>query len=66
VPGEWNERFRELFGLSVPDDTRGCLQDIHWSMGSIGYFATYTIGNMLAAQLLAAARAGDPGAGGRI
>jgi carboxypeptidase Taq len=64
VPGEWNERFRELFGLSVPDDTRGCLQDIHWSMGSIGYFATYTMGNLLAAQLLAAARAGDPGLAG--
>jgi carboxypeptidase Taq len=56
VPSEWNRRFKELFGLDVPDDARGCLQDIHWSMGSIGYFATYTLGNLLAAQLMDAAR----------
>ncbi len=61
VPGEWNKRFHELFGLEVPDHTRGCLQDIHWSMGAIGYFATYTLGNLNAAHLLEAARAGDAG-----
>lgn len=63
LPGEWNARFRELFGMDVPDDARGCLQDIHWAMGSIGYFATYTLGNMNAAHLMAAARAEPDGPG---
>ena len=40
-----------MFGLEVPDDARGCLQDIHWSEGLIGYFPTYTLGNLYAAQL---------------
>ena len=60
VPDAWNERFRDLLGLTVPDPAHGCLQDIHWAMGSIGYFATYTLGNLLAAQLVQAARQGDP------
>jgi len=51
LPGAWNERFKALFGLDVPDDTRGCLQDVHWSFGLIGYFPTYTLGNLYAAQL---------------
>jgi carboxypeptidase Taq len=55
VPAAWNESFRELFGLTPPDDRRGCLQDIHWSMGGLGYFATYTLGNLNAAQLFATA-----------
>ncbi len=50
VPGAWNARFKELFGIDVPDDTRGCLQDVHWSFGLIGYFPTYTLGNLYAAQ----------------
>ena len=50
IPGAWNEKYREYLGLEVPDDRRGCLQDIHWSMGSIGYFPTYTLGNLYAAQ----------------
>ena len=41
--------------MTPPDDRRGCLQDIHWSMGAFGYFATYTLGNLNAAQLFAAA-----------
>jgi carboxypeptidase Taq len=45
----------------VPDDLRGVLQDIHWSEGIIGYFPTYAIGNVLAAQLWRAARADLPG-----
>lgn len=57
LPGEWNRRFKELTGLEVPDDRHGCLQDIHWAMGAIGYFATYTLGNLLAAQLMESARA---------
>jgi len=56
VPEAWNEGFRELFGFAPPDDRRGCLQDIHWSMGGLGYFATYSLGNINAAQLHAAAR----------
>ena len=56
VPAAWNEEFRSLFGLTPPDDARGCLQDIHWSMGGLGYFPTYTLGNLNAAQLIAAAR----------
>lgn len=51
VPGVWNKKFKEYFGLDVPDDRRGCLQDIHWSFGLIGYFPTYTLGNLYAAQL---------------
>ncbi len=57
VPGAWNETFRRLLGLAVPDDARGCLQDTHWSGGGIGYFPTYTLGNLYAAQFFAQARA---------
>jgi len=56
VPAAWNEEFRSLFGMTPPDDARGCLQDIHWSMGGMGYFPTYTLGNLNAAQLFHAAR----------
>ncbi len=51
LPAAWNRRIRDDLGLEVPDDRRGCLQDVHWSMGSIGYFPTYTLGNLYAAQL---------------
>ena len=57
LPGAWNERFVELFGLRPPDDARGCLQDVHWSGGGFGYFPTYTLGNLYAAQFFARARA---------
>ena len=50
IPGVWNDAYREYLGLEVPDDRRGCLQDIHWSSGSIGYFTTYALGNLYAAQ----------------
>jgi carboxypeptidase Taq len=55
LPEAWNSRFYELFGLKVPDDAKGVLQDIHWSLGSLGYFPTYTLGNLNAAQLMFAA-----------
>jgi carboxypeptidase Taq len=55
LPEAWNSRFHELFGLVVPDDRRGVLQDIHWSLGSLGYFPTYTLGNLNSAQLMFAA-----------
>jgi len=51
LPGAWNERFENLFGIEVPNDTRGCLQDVHWSFGLYGYFPTYCLGNLYAAQL---------------
>jgi carboxypeptidase Taq len=56
LPGAWGEGFRALLGLSPPDDARGCLQDIHWHDGAFGYFPSYTLGAMAAAQLMRAAR----------
>jgi carboxypeptidase Taq len=50
LPGAWNDAVKDLLGLKVPDDRRGCLQDVHWSFGLIGYFPTYTLGNLYAAQ----------------
>lgn len=56
VPAAWNEKFSRSFGLTPPDAARGCLQDIHWSAGLIGYFPTYSLGNMYAAQFYDAAQ----------
>ena len=66
VPGAWQARFKELLGLEVPDDRRGCLQDIHWSMGSLGYFSTYTLGNLNASQLMESARRAMGGLDGEL
>lgn len=52
VPAEWNRLYREYLGVDVPDDTRGCLQDSHWSGGSIGYFPSYALGSAYGAQML--------------
>lgn len=52
VPEAWNARFKELLGLDVPNDAQGCLQDIHWSHAGMGYFPTYALGNLYAAQLM--------------
>ncbi len=60
LPERWNELYRELLGLSPPNDAEGVLQDIHWSMGSFGYFPTYTLGTLAAAQLFAAAERAHP------
>lgn len=60
VPAAWNEAFAKFFGLTVPDDAHGCLQDVHWSEGLIGYFPTYTLGNLNAAQLFRRALAELP------
>ena len=57
VPGVWNETFARYLGLTPPDDAQGCLQDIHWSGGLIGYFPTYALGNLYAAQFFEQARA---------
>jgi len=61
VPAYWNEQFEKMFGLKVTKDSDGCLQDIHWSIGLFGYFATYTLGNLNAAQLMRRAAAENPG-----
>jgi len=60
VPGAWNDKFRASFGMVPPDDRQGCLQDIHWGWGAFGYFPTYTLGNVYAAQLFEQARADEP------
>lgn len=51
IPGEWNAAYKKYLGIDVPSDKLGCLQDVHWSFGLIGYFPTYTLGNLYAAQL---------------
>jgi carboxypeptidase Taq len=61
LPGAWNETLTDLLGITPPDDRRGCLQDIHWYDGAWGYFPTYTLGAMAAAQIFAAAKESDPG-----
>ncbi|MGB8852130.1 MAG: carboxypeptidase M32 [Pirellulales bacterium] len=55
LPAAWNDRFEQDFGIRPPNDAAGVLQDIHWSAGLIGYFPTYTLGNIFSAQLMAAA-----------
>jgi carboxypeptidase Taq len=60
LPAAWNDGFASLLGITPPDDRNGCLQDIHWYDGAIGYFPYYTLGAMAAAQLMAAARAALP------
>jgi carboxypeptidase Taq len=52
LPEIWNAKFEDLFGLKVSNDRIGVLQDIHWSMGALGYFPTYSLGNLNAAQLM--------------
>jgi carboxypeptidase Taq len=56
LPAAWNERSARLLGLVPPRDSQGVLQDIHWAWGAFGYFPTYTVGNLYAASLFAAAR----------
>jgi carboxypeptidase Taq len=51
LPHAWNEGMHRMLGLDVPDDAHGVLQDVHWGAGLIGYFPTYTLGNLMAAQL---------------
>ena len=50
LPEAWNQRYKEYLGIEVPNDAKGCMQDIHWSMTAIGYFPTYTLGNLYCAQ----------------
>jgi len=66
LPGAWNEGMRALLGIVPPHDGLGCLQDIHWYDGAWGYFPTYTLGAMTAAQLFAAAREARPEIAGAL
>lgn len=60
LPELWNRKMKEYLGIAVPNDAAGVLQDIHWSLGALGYFPTYTIGNLYAAQLWEKLRADEP------
>jgi len=51
IPDAWNAKVKQYLGLDVPSNTMGCLQDIHWSHGSMGYFPTYALGNLYSAQM---------------
>ena len=55
LPTLWNESYKKYLGVEVPDDSQGILQDIHWSHGSFGYFPTYSLGSLYAAQFFAKA-----------
>jgi carboxypeptidase Taq len=63
LPAAWNEASGRYLGIVPADDAEGCLQDGHWASGLFGYFPTYTLGNLIAAQLYARAEAdlGCPG-----
>ncbi len=56
VPEAWNAKYNDYLGITPPSDANGCLQDVHWSHGTIGYFPTYTLGNLISAQLFERAR----------
>lgn len=60
LPGAWNDGLEAILGVRPPSDREGCLQDIHWYDGAWGYFPTYTLGAMTAAQLFASAEQADP------
>lgn len=66
LPAAWNAGMRELVGIVPPGDRQGCLQDVHWYDGAWGYFPTYTLGAMTAAQLFAAAKQAEPAIEQRI
>lgn len=51
LPEAWNQKMQDYLGISPPNDSQGCLQDIHWAEGLIGYFPTYSIGNLLSGQI---------------
>ncbi len=60
VPEAWNSKMEEMLGIIPPTDNEGCLQDIHWTRPSYGYFPTYALGNFYSVQLLDAAKEQDP------
>ena len=66
LPAAWKVKARELLGLEVRDDVHGCLQDVHWSAGLFGYFPSYALGNLYAAQFATAMRKDLPDFDDRI
>jgi len=66
LPEAWKTRIKDYLGIDVPDDAHGVLQDVHWSAGMFGYFPTYALGNLIAGQLWAQARADLPDLDRRI
>ncbi|NLJ47369.1 MAG: carboxypeptidase M32 [Treponema sp.] len=56
VPAAWNAKTKDLLGIEPPSDSKGCLQDVHWSAGLFGYFPSYSLGNLYAAQFVQALR----------
>ena len=56
LPGLWADKYEELLGVRPPNDAKGVLQDVHWSMGAVGYFPSYAVGNAYAAQIMRAMR----------
>lgn len=60
IPAFWNQRYKDYLGINVPNDSEGCLQDVHWSHGSFGYFPTYSLGSFYAAQFYHAASKSIP------
>ena len=66
APAAWNEKVRTYLGITPPSDKEGILQDVHWAFGGFGYFPTYTLGNVLAAQLFEKASQAVPGLRGNI
>ncbi|MGC8638547.1 MAG: carboxypeptidase M32, partial [Isosphaeraceae bacterium] len=66
LPDAWNQKYRDTLGIVPENDRDGCLQDIHWAAGLWGYFPTYTLGNLYAAQLWDRARRDSPGLDGEF
>jgi carboxypeptidase Taq len=66
VPEAWNTKYEEYLGITPPDDALGCLQDVHWSHATIGYFPTYTLGNLMSAQIFSRATEDLPGVESRF
>jgi len=60
LPRAWNAKMQEYLGVTPPDDSQGCLQDIHWSLGYVGYFPSYALGSLNAAQFFAAYKRAIP------
>jgi carboxypeptidase Taq len=61
IPAYWNMKYKDYLGLVIQDDRSGCLQDVHWSHGSFGYFPTYSLGSLYAVQLFNSMKANMPG-----
>jgi carboxypeptidase Taq len=66
LPEAWNAKMQDKLGITPPSDSLGCMQDIHWPSGSFGYFPTYTLGAMMAAQWFATLKRDIPGWGAQV